>query len=91
MRTCQKFVRQAAYGLSRNYDVIFRAPDLAETHKDGPSIMSWQINGGRRPLASAGCCGACILLAKLRNFGTASGVAGVQSTCHLGRKSRSSY
>ena len=32
------------YGLSRNYNVIFRAPGLAEAHDQGPGIMYWQIN-----------------------------------------------
>ena len=32
------------YGLSRNYNIIFRAPGLAEAHKNGPAIMYWQVN-----------------------------------------------
>ncbi|MDR7155707.1 2-polyprenyl-6-methoxyphenol hydroxylase-like FAD-dependent oxidoreductase [Sphingobium xenophagum] len=32
------------YGLSRNYNVIFRAPGLAEAHPHGPGIMYWLIN-----------------------------------------------
>jgi 2-polyprenyl-6-methoxyphenol hydroxylase-like FAD-dependent oxidoreductase len=32
------------YGLSRNYNVIFRAPGLAEAHRHGPGIMYIQIN-----------------------------------------------
>ncbi len=32
------------YGLSRNYNVIFRAPELAKLHRHGPGIMYWQIN-----------------------------------------------
>lgn len=32
------------YGLSRNYNIIFRAPGLAEAHGHGPAIMYWQIN-----------------------------------------------
>lgn len=32
------------YGLSRNYNTIFRAPGLAEAHPHGPAIMYWQIN-----------------------------------------------
>jgi 2-polyprenyl-6-methoxyphenol hydroxylase-like FAD-dependent oxidoreductase len=32
------------YGLSRNYNTIFRAPGLAEAHPHGPGIMYWQIN-----------------------------------------------
>jgi len=33
-----------SYGLSRNYNVVFRAPGLAEAHRHGPAIMYWQIN-----------------------------------------------
>ncbi|WP_083745273.1 FAD-dependent monooxygenase [Variovorax sp. KK3] len=36
---------EGAYGLSRNYNVVFRAPGLAEAHRHGPAIMYWQING----------------------------------------------
>ena len=32
------------YGLSRNYNVIFRAPGLAEAHAMGPAAMYWQVN-----------------------------------------------
>ena len=32
------------YGLSRNYNTIFRAPGLAEAHPHGPGIMYWQLN-----------------------------------------------
>lgn len=32
------------YGLSRNYNTIFRAPGLADAHPHGPAIMYWQIN-----------------------------------------------
>jgi 2-polyprenyl-6-methoxyphenol hydroxylase-like FAD-dependent oxidoreductase len=35
---------EGEYGLSRNYNVVFRAPGLAEKHKHGPGIMYWQIN-----------------------------------------------
>ena len=33
------------YGLSRNYNTIFRAPGLAEAHGHGPGIMYIQVNG----------------------------------------------
>lgn len=33
-----------AYGLSRNYNIIFQAPGLAEAHPHGPGIMYWQLN-----------------------------------------------
>ena len=33
------------YGLSRNYNTIFRAPGLAEAHTHGPGVMYVQING----------------------------------------------
>ena len=32
------------YGLSRNYNTIFRAPGLAEAHPHGPGIMFIQVN-----------------------------------------------
>ena len=32
------------YGLSRNYNTIFRAPGLADAHEHGPGIMYWQVN-----------------------------------------------
>ncbi len=35
---------QGTYGLSRNYNVVFRAPGLAEAHPHGPAIMYWQVN-----------------------------------------------
>lgn len=33
------------YGLSRNYNIVFRAPGLASAHRLGPAIMYWQVNG----------------------------------------------
>jgi len=36
---------EGSYGLSRNYNVVFRAPGLAEAHQLGPAIMYWQVNG----------------------------------------------
>jgi len=35
---------EGSYGLSRNYNVVFRAPGLAQAHKHGPAIMYWQVN-----------------------------------------------
>jgi 2-polyprenyl-6-methoxyphenol hydroxylase-like FAD-dependent oxidoreductase len=35
---------EGTYGLSRNYNVVFKAPGLAEAHKLGPAIMYWQVN-----------------------------------------------
>lgn len=32
------------YGLSRNYNIIFHAPGLADAHPHGPGIMYWQVN-----------------------------------------------
>ncbi|MES2538635.1 MAG: FAD-dependent monooxygenase [Pseudomonadota bacterium] len=32
------------YGLSRNYNVVFHAPGLAQAHAHGPAIMYWQVN-----------------------------------------------
>lgn len=31
-------------GLSRNYNVVFKAPGLAQAHRHGPAIMYWQVN-----------------------------------------------
>ncbi|WP_342131054.1 FAD-dependent monooxygenase [Hydrogenophaga sp. OTU3427] len=36
---------EGTYGLSRNYNVVFRAPGLAQAHAHGPAIMYWQVNG----------------------------------------------
>lgn len=33
-----------SYGLSRNYNIVFRAPGLAEAHAHGPAIMYWHVN-----------------------------------------------
>lgn len=33
-----------AYGLSRNSNVVFRAPGLADAHGHGPATMYWQVN-----------------------------------------------
>lgn len=35
---------EGSYGLSRNYNVVFRAPGLAQAHKHGPGIMYWHVN-----------------------------------------------
>jgi 2-polyprenyl-6-methoxyphenol hydroxylase-like FAD-dependent oxidoreductase len=35
---------EGKYGLSRNYNVVFRAPGLAQAHQQGPAIMYWQVN-----------------------------------------------
>lgn len=35
---------EGAYGLSRNFNIIFRAPGLSRAHSHGPAIMYWQIN-----------------------------------------------
>ncbi|MEY8097193.1 FAD-dependent monooxygenase [Falsihalocynthiibacter sp. S25ZX9] len=35
---------EGTYGLSRNLNVIFRAPELAAKHPHGDGIMYWQIN-----------------------------------------------
>lgn len=32
------------YGLSRNYNVVFKAPGMAQAHRHGPAIMYWQVN-----------------------------------------------
>lgn len=33
-----------SYGLSRNYNVVFKAPGLAQAHRHDPAIMYWQVN-----------------------------------------------
>lgn len=35
---------RGTYGLSRNYNIVFRAPGLAEAHGHGPATMYWQVN-----------------------------------------------
>lgn len=35
---------EGQYGLSRNYNIVFHAPGLAQAHALGPAIMYWQIN-----------------------------------------------
>ena len=35
---------EGRHGLSRNYNVVFRAPGLTAAHKHGPAIMYWQVN-----------------------------------------------
>jgi 2-polyprenyl-6-methoxyphenol hydroxylase-like FAD-dependent oxidoreductase len=35
---------QGTRGLSRNYNVVFRAPGLAQAHDHGDAIMYWQVN-----------------------------------------------
>lgn len=35
---------EGKYGLSRNHNIVFRAPGLAAAHRHGPAIMYWQVN-----------------------------------------------
>jgi 2-polyprenyl-6-methoxyphenol hydroxylase-like FAD-dependent oxidoreductase len=35
---------KGTHGLSRNYNVVFRSPGLAQAHRHGPAIMYWQVN-----------------------------------------------
>lgn len=35
---------EGTYGLSKSYNIVFRAPGLAAAHSHGPGIMYWQIN-----------------------------------------------
>lgn len=35
---------QGRFGLSHSYNIVFRAPGLAQRHPHGPGIMYWQIN-----------------------------------------------
>jgi len=32
------------HGLSKNYNIVFRAPGLAQAHQLGPAIMYWHVN-----------------------------------------------
>jgi 2-polyprenyl-6-methoxyphenol hydroxylase-like FAD-dependent oxidoreductase len=45
VRDCIGARMEGSYGLSRNYNVVFRAPGLAQAHSHGPAIMYWQVNG----------------------------------------------
>ncbi len=45
VRTAIGATMSGSYGLSRNSNVVFRAPGLAQAHGHGPAIMYWQING----------------------------------------------
>jgi 2-polyprenyl-6-methoxyphenol hydroxylase-like FAD-dependent oxidoreductase len=36
---------EGTQGLSRNYNVVFHAPGLAQAHPHGKAIMYWQVNG----------------------------------------------
>lgn len=44
VRTAIGAKMEGAYGLSRNYNIVFRAPGLAEAHRHGAAIMYWQVN-----------------------------------------------
>jgi 2-polyprenyl-6-methoxyphenol hydroxylase-like FAD-dependent oxidoreductase len=35
---------EGTHGLSRNYNIVFRAPGLANAHGHGPAVMYWQVN-----------------------------------------------
>ena len=35
---------EGSFGMSRNYNIVFRAPGLAAAHPHGRAIMYWQIN-----------------------------------------------
>ena len=35
---------EGSFGMSRNYNIVFRAPGLAQAHAHGRAIMYWQIN-----------------------------------------------
>lgn len=36
---------EGTFGLSRNYNIVFRSPELLSTQPHGRGIMYWQING----------------------------------------------
>ena len=44
VRTAIGAKMEGAYGLSRNYNIVFRAPGLAAAHPHGQAIMYWQVN-----------------------------------------------
>ncbi len=44
VRTAIGAKMNGTYGLSRNYNVVFRAPGLAQAHALGPAIMYWLVN-----------------------------------------------
>ncbi len=35
---------EGTFGMSRNYNIVFRAPGLAQAHPHGKAIMYWQVN-----------------------------------------------
>ena len=35
---------EGRYGITRNYNIVFRAPGLAEAHAQGPAVQYWQVN-----------------------------------------------
>lgn len=37
-------VMEGVFGLAHSYNIVFRAPGLANLHPHGPGIMYWQIN-----------------------------------------------
>lgn len=44
VRTAIGATMEGKYGLSRNYNIVFRAPGLAQAHPHGKAIMYWQVN-----------------------------------------------
>lgn len=36
---------EGSFAMSRNYNIVFRAPGLTEAHGHGKAIMYWQVNG----------------------------------------------
>jgi 2-polyprenyl-6-methoxyphenol hydroxylase-like FAD-dependent oxidoreductase len=35
---------EGRYGITRNYNIVFRAPGLAQAHPQGPAVQYWQVN-----------------------------------------------
>jgi 2-polyprenyl-6-methoxyphenol hydroxylase-like FAD-dependent oxidoreductase len=35
---------QGSDGISRNFNIVFRAPGLAQAHRHDPAVMYWQVN-----------------------------------------------
>jgi 2-polyprenyl-6-methoxyphenol hydroxylase-like FAD-dependent oxidoreductase len=44
VRTAMGVQMKGVHGLSRNFNIVFRAPGLAQAHRHGPAIMYWQVN-----------------------------------------------
>ena len=48
---------EGRYGITRNYNIVFRAPGLAEAHAHGPAVQYWQVNSDGASLIGPMDCG----------------------------------